>query len=146
MSEENSITINDGITIPLSELRFRFSTSSGPGGQHANRSATKVTLLFDIAASPSLDDVTRTRLLEKLAHRLDKQGVLRIQVQDTRSQKQNRAIAQSRFMTSLAQALIANKERVKSKPSASSSKKLQAEKKKHSQLKKERRTDWSKDS
>jgi ribosome-associated protein len=146
VTEENEIIISERIRIPLSELRFRFSTSSGPGGQHANRSATRVTLLFDVAASPSLDDVTRTRLLEKLAHRVDKQGVLRIQVQDTRSQKQNRAIAQSRFMTSLSQALIENKERIKSKMSKTTAKKRLAEKKKLSRRKQERRTDWSKDS
>lgn len=146
MTEENRIIINERISIPLSELRFRFSTSSGPGGQHANRSATRVTLLFDVAASPSLDDVTRTRLLEKLAHRLDKQGVLRIQVQDTRSQKQNRAIANARFMTLLAQALIESKERVPTKTSKAVSAKRLAEKKKLSRRKQGRRTDWSKDS
>ena len=146
VNEDSVIIINEKISIPLSELRFRFSTSSGPGGQHANRSATRVTLLFDVAASPSLDDVTRTRLLEKLAHRVDKQGVLRIQVQDTRSQKQNRAIAQSRFMTSLSQALIENKERIKSKMSKATAKKRLAEKKKLSRRKQERRTDWTKDS
>ena len=146
VTEENRIIINERISIPLSELRFRFSTSSGPGGQHANRSATRVTLLFDVAASPSLDDITRTRLLEKLAHRLDKQGVLRIQVQDTRSQKQNRAIANSRFMTLLAQALIEGKKRVPTKTSKAVSAKRLAEKKKHSRRKQERRTNWSKDS
>jgi len=84
--------------------------------------------------------------LEKLAHRVDKQGVLRIQVQDTRSQKQNRAIAQSRFITSLAQALIENKERVTTKmPKAVAEKRLTA-KKRVSRRKQERRTNWSKDS
>jgi ribosome-associated protein len=146
MTEESEIIISERVRIPLSELRFRFSTSSGPGGQHANRSATRVTLLFDVAASPSLDEATRSRLLEKLAHRLDKQGVLRIQVQDTRSQKQNRAIANARFMTLLAQALFESKERVPTKTSKAVSAKRLAEKKKLSRRKQERRTDWSKDS
>ena len=146
VTEENRIIINERISIPLSELRFRFSTSSGPGGQHANRSATRVTLLFDVSASPSLDDATRARLLEKLAHRLDKQGVLRIQVQDTRSQKQNRAIANARFMTLLAQVLIESKDRVPTKTSKAVSAKRLAEKKKLSRRKQERRTDWSEDS
>ncbi len=146
VTEESEIIISERIRIPLSELRFRFSTSSGPGGQHANRSATKVTLLFNVTASPSLDEATRARLLEKLAHRLDKQGVLRIQVQDTRSQKQNRAIANARFMTLLAQALIESKERVPTKTSKAISAKRLAEKKKLSRRKQERRTDWSKDS
>ena len=142
---EETIIINDAIKIPVSELSFRFSTSSGPGGQHTNRAATRVTLLFNIANSPSLDDVTRTRLLEKLAHRLDKKGVLHIQVQDTRSQKQNRAIAQSRLMTSLTEALIENKERIKTKKPQAAAEKRLAEKKKLGLRKRERRTDWSRD-
>ena len=146
MNEKSAIKISDQISIPVSELRFRFSTSSGPGGQHANRSATRVTLLFDLAASPSLDDISRARLLEVLAPRLDKQGVLQIQVQDTRSQKQNRAIAISRLMASLAEALIERKERVKTGTPKSVSEKRLSEKKKQSLLKKERRTDWSDDS
>jgi len=144
VTEENTIIINDRINIPVSELSFRFSTSSGPGGQHANRAATRATLLFDVANSPSLDDDTRTRLLEKLAHRLDKKGVLRIQVQDTRSQKKNREIAASRFLALIAEALVEEKERAKTKPSASASKKRRDEKKKQSQRKQGRRTDWSK--
>ena len=146
MNEKSAIKISDQISIPVSELRFRFSTSSGPGGQHANRSATRVTLLFDLAASPSLDDISRARLLEVLAPRLDKQGVLQIQVQDTRSQKQNRAIAISRLMASLAEALIERKERVETGTPKSVSEKRLSEKKKQSLLKKERRTDWSDDS
>ena len=145
MTEESGIIINDRISIPASELSYRFSTSSGPGGQHVNRSATKVTLLFDVAASPSLDDESRARLLEKLGHHLDKHGVLHVQVQKTRSQKQNREIAESHFMVMMAEALAEIKERVKTKPSVSASEKRQAERKKHSQLKKERRTNWSKD-
>lgn len=146
MSEESEIIINDRIRIPLSELRYRFSTSSGPGGQHANRSATRVTLLFDVATSPSLDDETRARLLQKLAHRLDKQGVLRIQVQDTRSQKQNRVIAEARFMTELSTALIKNKKRIKRKTPKAVIEKRLAEKKKTGRRKRERGADWSDES
>jgi ribosome-associated protein len=97
MTDDNLIQIDDRTTIPVSELKFLFSTSSGPGGQHANRSATRVTLLFDVSTSPSLGERARQRLLENLAHRLDKQGVLRIQVQDSRSQVQNRHILAVRF-------------------------------------------------
>jgi ribosome-associated protein len=145
MSEENFITIDDKTSIPLSELKFRFSTSGGPGGQHANRAATRVTLLFDVASSLSLNEDTRTKLLEKLAHRLDKQGILRVQVQDTRSQKQNRAIAQSRFMVLLAEALTESKERVKTTVPRAVSEKRLTDKKKQSQRKKERSADWTKE-
>ena len=87
MTENSAIIINDKISIPASELSYRFSTSSGPGGQHVNRSATKVTLLFDVAASPSLDDDSRSRLLEKLDHHLDKHGVLHVPVQEKPSNR-----------------------------------------------------------
>jgi ribosome-associated protein len=140
-----TIIINDNVSIPESEIDFRFDTSGGPGGQHANRSATRVTLLFDVANSPSLDDDSRTRLLEKLDHHLDKQGVLHVSVRETRSQKHNREIAESRFMALLANALAEDKERVKTKPSPHAAEKHKAKKKKHSQRKQERRTDWSKD-
>jgi ribosome-associated protein len=139
------LIINDKVSIPESELHYRFDTSGGPGGQHANRSATRVTLLFDMTNSPSLDDDSRAWLLKKLDHHLDKRGVLHVSVHDTRSQKQNREIAESRFMVLMADALAESKERVKTKPSASVSKKRKDEKKKHSQRKHERRHDWSKD-
>jgi len=146
MTEENTIKINERISIPISELKLQFSTSSGPGGQHANRSATRVTLLFDIVSSPSLDEVSRARLLEKLTRRLDKQGVLRIQAQDSRSQTQNRNIAISRLMTLLADALVEPKQRVETQlPKVAQEKRL-AEKKKQSRRKQERGADWSQES
>lgn len=144
MTTDKSLQIDD-ITIPLSELKFQFSTSSGPGGQHANRSATRVTLLFNIASSPSLSDRSRQRLLEKLAHRLDKQGVLRVQAQDSRSQVQNREIAISRLMALLTEAIAEPKKRVApALPRAAHEKRL-AEKKKQSRRKQERGSDWSQD-
>lgn len=145
MSDQNLLIINNKVSIPESELSFRFDTSGGPGGQHANRSATRVTLLFDVTNSPSLDDDSRARLLKNLDHHLDKNGVFHVQVHDTRSQKQNREIAESRFMILLADALAEAKERIKTQPSTAASEKQKAEKKKHSQRKEERRTDWSKD-
>ena len=141
----STIIINDDLSIPESELNFRFDTSGGPGGQHANRSATRVTLLFDVANSPSLDDASRAKLLENLGHHLDTNGVLQVSVQDTRSQKKNREIAESRFMVLLADALTEQKERISTKPAAHAIEKQKAEQKKHSQRKKERRTDWLKD-
>lgn len=141
---DSNIIINKKISIPESELSFRFDTSGGPGGQHANRSATRVTLLFDAQNSPSLNEKSRKRILKKMGHHLDKNGVLHISVQDTRSQKQNREIAISRFMTLMAEALKKRKKRKKTKPSKAAIEKAKAEQKKHSERKKERRTDWSK--
>lgn len=139
MLDEQMIPISESLQIPIAELSFRFSTSSGPGGQHANRSATKVTLLFDVANSPSLPEKIRERLLKKLANRIDKEGVLQIQVQSSRSQHRNRETAVSLFQQLLADALKKKKKRRKTKPSAAANEKRLAEKKKRSERKRQRR-------
>ena len=142
MNDDSLIFINEQVSIPLSELRFRFSTSGGPGGQHANRSATRVTLLFDVAQSPSLGETVRARLLDKLAPRLDKDGALQIDVQDSRSQYRNRETAVLRFQLILANALKRPKRRRKSKPSHAAIEKRLANKKKRGRRKQERRQNW----
>lgn len=140
--DDNILFINEQLQIPLAELEFRFSGSSGPGGQHVNKTATKVTLLFDIAQSPSLTAEQRARLLKKLANRVDKEGVLQIQAQDSRSQARNRATAVTRFQEMLAEALKKRKKRKKSRPSAAAIEARLAEKKKRSQRKQERQQKW----
>ena len=142
MNEDTIIIINKQVSIPTAELQFRFSTSSGPGGQHANRSATRVTLLFDVAQSPSLDETSRARLQQKLAPRLDKAGVLMIDVQDSRSQYRNRATAVLRFQLILANALKQPKKRRKTKPSRTAIEKRLTKKKQRSRRKQERKQKW----
>ena len=145
MNETDVIPITETLGIPVSEIEYRFSPSRGPGGQHVNRAHTRATLLFDIANSPSLDEPTRKKLLETLASRVDKRGVLQISAQDTRSQTQNRELATARFVAMLSEALESKPERVATKPSKKTKEKRLDEKKKHSQRKEERRHDWSKD-
>ena len=142
MDNERVIPINAELNIPLAELSFRFSTSSGPGGQHVNKSATKVTLLFDVANSPSLPDEVRARLLTRLESRLDKEGVLQLQVQSSRSQHRNRETAVSLFQKLLAEALKKKKKRRRTKPSAAAQEKRLAEKKKRAERKSERGQKW----
>lgn len=142
MIDETAVYINDNLTIPLTELQFRFSTSSGPGGQHVNRSATKVTLLFDVAQSPTLDEATRARLRQKLTNRLTKEGVLQIDVQESRSQHRNRETAVARFQLILANALKIPKKRRKTKPSRAAQEKRLASKKQQGQRKKDRSWRW----
>jgi ribosome-associated protein len=142
MDDERLIPINADVQIPVAELSFRFSTSSGPGGQHVNKSATKVTLLFDVANSPSLPDEVRARLLKKLANRIDKEGMLQLHVQSSRSQHRNRDTAVSLFQQLLADALKKQKKRRRTKPSAAAQEKRIVEKKKRGQRKKERGKDW----
>jgi len=145
MVDENLLRINTKISIPLSELQFRFSTSSGPGGQHANKVATKVTLLFDVAGSPSLDEATRQRLLTKLANRIDKDGVLKLDVQESRSQHRNRETAVSKFQQLLAAALKPQKKRRKTKPSRAAKERRLESKKKLGKRKQERGRRWDAD-
>ena len=109
------LPITDQLAIPLSELGFRFSRSGGPGGQHVNRTATRVELLFDVAHSPSLTEEQRQRLLKRLAGRIDSEGILRVAAQSERSQLRNRQEAIERLQTLLRQALHIPKRRRRSK-------------------------------
>ena len=115
--ETDLIPITEALSLPLAELVFRFTTGGGPGGQHVNKTATRVTLLFDVARSPGLDEATRARLLDRLANRLDRRGVLHIDVQDSRSQWQNRELAIARLQSLLANALAEQAERRPTRPS-----------------------------
>jgi len=109
--DETHLRINDQLSIPLAELRFRFTPSSGPGGQHANRSATRVELFFDVANSPSLSETQRERVLAEIKTHIDGEGVLRLVSQVSRSQVQNRQEATARFQELLIQALKPRKRR-----------------------------------
>ena len=119
--------------IPESELEERFETSGGPGGQHANRSETAVTLRFDIAAS-SLPDEIRLRLSGRLG------PVIEVTASDTRSQWRNREIARERMTGRLEEALVVPKWRKKTKPSRKARESRLAEKKARSEVKKGRRS------
>ncbi|NHZ72569.1 MAG: aminoacyl-tRNA hydrolase [Aquificales bacterium] len=107
MDKENELIINEKLRISLSELQYRFSTSSGPGGQHANKAATRVTLIYDVANSPTLTEDMRRVLLKRLAPHLDKDGVLQIHAQESRSQHRNREIVNGRFRKLLTASLNA---------------------------------------
>ena len=99
------IVINQKLTIPASEIELRTSSSSGPGGQNVNRVRTKVTLLFDVYASSSLNDGDRKLVVEGLKSRINKAGVLQVSSQKHRSQEQNRCAAAARLVELLRGAL-----------------------------------------
>jgi ribosome-associated protein len=99
------IEIDATLSIPEHELTFATSRSGGPGGQHVNKVSTRVTLYFDVARSPSLDDERRGRILRRLATRISKEGVLRVVCQQHRSQAANREEAVARFVELLREAL-----------------------------------------
>ncbi len=143
MSEETAgsegIPISSNLTVPYAELSFRYSRSGGPGGQHVNRTETRVELLFDVAHSPSLSDGQRGRLLERLAGRLDREGVLHIVSSATRSQLENRADAVARFQALLGSALRPSKRRLATQPTAASRERRLESKKRRGELKAQRR-------
>jgi ribosome-associated protein len=101
----DAITVSRSLHVPSSELRFRFSRSSGAGGQNVNKRDTKVELLFDVAGSPSLGPRQRDRIMRKLSSRIDTDGVLHLVVSEERTQGRNREIAIERFCALLADAL-----------------------------------------
>jgi ribosome-associated protein len=136
------IVINESLALPAGELQFRFTTGGGPGGQHVNKTATRETLLFDVANSPSLDEATRLRLCDRLASRLDRRGVLHIDVQESRSQWQNRETAIARLQALLAEALMEQPERRPTRPSRAARQQRLDEKRRRSTLKRDRQQRW----
>ena len=138
------VIVSRELRIPRSELAFRFSRSGGPGGQHVNRTETRVELMFDVANSPSLLEGQRTRILGRLAGHVDGDGVLHVISSATRSQARNREDAVQRLRALLAGALRRRKRRVPTKPSRSSREARLDRKRRRSSTKKARQ--WRRDS
>jgi len=136
---ESAMRITDTVSIPMSELQFRFARSSGPGGQHVNRSATQVELLFDVDNSPSLHEAQRRRVLRKLKSRIDKEGVLHLFSQETRSQLRNREEVVERFQELMREALHVPKTRWPTRPSRAARERRLEEKRRRSEAKRDRR-------
>ena len=90
--------VTSKLSIPAREITFVYGTSTGPGGQHVNRVATKATLLFDINRSNSLTPLQKQRIHEKLKTRVNKLGVLRVTSSKFKSQKNNRQVSIDRFI------------------------------------------------
>lgn len=91
--------------VPDAELEFRASRAGGPGGQHVNKASTRIEVLWNVARSPSLDEIRRHRILQRLAARIDTAGVLRVVAAERRSQLQNRLAAAERLQVLVDRAL-----------------------------------------
>jgi len=131
--DEGIVDAGPDCRIPHRELRWRFTTSGGPGGQHANRSNTAVELTIDLAAATGIGDQARRLLMERHGPEL------RVFVDDTRSQHRNREIALERAETALRQARVRPKARRKTKPTRSSVRRRVDAKRRRSQTKRNRR-------
>ena len=112
--------ITDTVTIPPDEFSFRFSRSSGKGGQNVNKVSTRVAVSFDVLGSPSLQEFERTLLLSRLRSRIDSSGVLTVSSDSSRSQWQNRREAVEKLCDLLRRALVPDTPRVATRPSRAS--------------------------
>jgi len=139
VTDPTTLVITPDLAIPLAELDFRFSRSSGPGGQHVQRADTRVELLFDVARSPSLTENQRECVRARLAGYLDNDGVLHLFSSASRSQLANRADVIARFQALLARALRPRKRRIATRPSAAARERRLAEKRARTQIKQARR-------
>jgi ribosome-associated protein len=131
--ERESIRVTRSVSIPLSEIAFRYSRSSGPGGQHAQKSETRVEALFDVEASSSLTDRQKHRVVRKGG------PVLRAIAQDERSQARNRELAIERVADALREALRVERRRVPTKPSKAAVERRLEQKRRRSATKRLRR-------
>ncbi|MEM7092342.1 MAG: alternative ribosome rescue aminoacyl-tRNA hydrolase ArfB [Actinomycetota bacterium] len=123
------IRVDERLTIPDAELEWKYTTSGGPGGQHANRSSTRVQLSWNIVASNTLTDGQRGLLAAKIGQ------VLRVDVDDHRSQLRNREIAEQRLAEKVRQAFVRQAPRRKTKPSKASQRRRVESKRRASQTK-----------
>jgi ribosome-associated protein len=128
-----SIQVTRSVSIPRSEIELRFSRSSGPGGQHAQKSDTRVEATFDVAASQGLSETQKRRVLAKAG------PVLRAVAQDERSQWRNRELATERLVDSLREALRVHRRRRPTRPSKAAVERRLEQKRRRSQLKRRRR-------
>ncbi len=132
------IKIKEGILIGEDELSFTFSRSSKPGGQNVNKISSRVTLLFDVANSPSLSAEHKNQIMTRLRTRINKYGVLRVIAQRHRRQAANREAAVERFVELLQETLKPVKARKKTRISLASKKRRLNGKKLRSRRKYER--------
>jgi ribosome-associated protein len=138
--DDDYLYISDQLSLPLAELGFRFSRSSGPGGQHVQKTSTRVELLFDVANSPSLSEAQREQVTERLAQYLDSTGILHLVAQSERSQLRNRQEVLARFQALIYRALKRRKVRRATRPTAASVERRLRAKRQRGQVKTTRRS------
>jgi ribosome-associated protein len=129
----DSIRVTRSLVIPLAEIELRFSRSSGPGGQHAQKSETRVEAVFDVESSETLSEAQKRRVAERAG------PILRAIAQDERSQARNRELALERLAAELREALRVKRKRVATEPTEASKERRLEEKRRRSEVKRLRR-------
>jgi ribosome-associated protein len=127
------LRIDERLSLPLGEIELRTSRSSGPGGQHANVTASRVEAVFDVEASPTLEDAQRARLLERLG------PVITAVAQDARGQARNRELALERLAGKIAGGLRVQRKRRPTRPSRASRRRRLEQKRRTGERKRGRR-------
>jgi ribosome-associated protein len=128
-----SIRVTRSVVLPLADVEFRFSRSSGPGGQHAQKSETRVEAVLDVEATSALSAAQKRRVVARAG------PVLRAVAQDERSQARNRELALERLVEQLRRALRVERRRVPTRPTEASRERRLEEKRRRSRVKRLRR-------
>lgn len=129
----DDLIVTGSVRIPRRELQLSFSASGGPGGQHANRSSTRVELRFDIVGSSAFSEAQRARVIERLGDEV------RVVVDDERSQLRNRALAEERLVARLQSALYVERTRRATRPTKGSRDRRRKAKQHRGKIKQQRR-------
>lgn len=138
MDDTPFLYVTDELFLPRAELSYRASRAGGPGGQHVNTSSTRVELMWDIAASPTLTEAQRERIQKKLVNRISGEGVLLLAEGGSRSQHQNKEAVTERLQELLREALHVPKPRKKTRPTRASQERRRESKKHRSEVKRMR--------
>ncbi len=133
--DRTSRRVSRSVVLPLAEIELRVSRSSGPGGQHANKTETRVEAVFDVDGSSALTDAQKRRVIARAG------PTLRATAQDERSQSRNRELAIDRLVARLAAALRVERRRVPTRPSRAAKEQRLEAKKRRGQTKRLRRVD-----
>ncbi|MFL5781229.1 MAG: alternative ribosome rescue aminoacyl-tRNA hydrolase ArfB [Thermoleophilaceae bacterium] len=133
---DDPMPVARGVAIPLAEIELRASRSSGPGGQHANVTASRIEAVFDVAASRALDEEQKRRVMARCGPR-----VVAV-AQDARSQARNRELALERLAARLSTALHVPRRRRATRPTRAARERRLESKRLRGQLKRGRRRDW----
>jgi ribosome-associated protein len=141
VAPRNSLVVNDSLSIPRNELDVRVSRSSGAGGQHVNKTSSRVEIFWNIPGSRALNDEQRDRLRSKLSSRMTTDGSVRVVASDMRSQSRNRELAEERLADLIRRALVVPRKRRPTKPTKASKEARLESKKRHSTKKADRRSE-----